>query len=246
MREGRPGTGMKSFSSVLDTEEIELVVDFIREEFVRHGARNTRYHTAENGWPDHERYNDAYPFALGELPLDTPDEQLSPLQQSGKQRFLGSCISCHDRARVNDEGPIWDSRAVSYPRRHYSHREPAIDTLSSATPYARHDVTPQLTGLNARQRLGERLYQDNCAFCHAADGTGKNWIGSFLEPHPRNLTDQRMMAGFDRKRLRGTIEDGLPGSTMPAWKSVLDTEQIEAVIDYIDIAFHPIATEDPK
>lgn len=245
VREGSPGTGMKSFASVLDEEEMALVVDFVRQEFMQQGAENTRYHTAENGWPRHERYRDAYPFALGEIPLDTPDGQLTPVQRRGKQRFLGSCISCHDRATVNEEGPIWDTRAVSYPRRHYTHRAPTLDAISSVTPYATHDQPPQLDGLNPQQRLGERLYQENCAFCHAADGTGENWIGSFLEPHPRNLTDPNFMKGMDKTRLRLTIEEGLPGSTMPAWKAVLTLEQIDAIIDYIDLAFHPVRHKMP-
>lgn len=240
VQNGLPGTAMKSFRRFLSEEEIALVVDFIRREFMDHGAENTRYHTAANGWPEHDRYRAAYPFALGTLALDTPDSQLTAGELRGKRLFLTSCISCHDRARVEDEGVIWDSRAVSYPRRHYNHREAEVDTVSGATPYARHDIPVQLAGLSASQRLGEQLYQDNCAFCHAADGTGKNWIGRFLEPHPRNLTDEQAMANMDRERLHTTIAQGLPGTTMPAWKDVLSEEQIDALIAYIDRAFYPL------
>ena len=245
VREGRPGTAMKSFSNMLSPEEEEVVVDFVRNEFMLQGAENTRYHTTENGWPNHQRYRIAYPFALGELALDTPDHELDQQQRRGKQLFLNSCISCHDRARVIDEGEIWGKRAVSFPRRHYSHRdanpEPTADTLSGATPYAEHDIAPQIEGLNAEERLGESLYQQNCAFCHAADGSGKNWIGTFMEPHARDLTDPVFMRSMGRGRLKQTIEEGLPGTPMPAWKSVLSEAEIEAIISYVHRAFHPLA-----
>jgi len=157
---------------------------------------------------------------------------------------MQSCVTCHDRARVNDEGVIWDPRPVSYPRNQYSHRQTETtppDSISSATPYARHEQVPVLVNLTAQEKEGEALFQENCAFCHAPDGTGKNWIGSFLEPHPRDLTDPVNMQTMTAERLRQVIRDGLPDTTMSAWKGVLDAGQIDAVIAYINRAFHPLA-----
>ena len=240
---GSPGTAMKSFANTLSKDEIELVVDFVRTEFMERKAENTRYHTVENGWPDHEeKYGLAFPFARGDIPIDTPWESLTPEQQRGKRLFMQSCISCHDRARVLDEGVIWDPRPVSYPRNNYSHRaDGRADAVTGATPYAIHDMTLEIDDLTEVEKKGETLWLANCAFCHAADGTGKNWIGSFLEPHPRNLSDADFMADMDRERLREAIREGLPGTTMPAWKSVLKDEQIEAIMAYISRAFHPVA-----
>jgi mono/diheme cytochrome c family protein len=45
-----------------------------------------------------------------------------------------------------------------------------------------------LDGLGAARARGEKLFQANCAFCHGGDGTGKNWIGQFMEPKARDLT----------------------------------------------------------
>lgn len=239
--EGRPGTGMRPFRDVISAAEIEDVAAFVHDEFVVRKAENTRYHTVENGWPDHERYRKAFPFARGELPLTAEWSSLTPEQQEGRSLFLATCVSCHDRGAPTAEGVVWDSRPLSYPRNNYDHRNPEVDAATSATPYRLHDVPPKLAGLNPGQRRGEKLYQDNCAFCHAADGTGKNWIGAFLEPHPRNLTDPDVMRAMDRTRLRGAIRDGLPGTSMPAWKSVLGDAEIEAIIAYIDRAFHPLA-----
>ena len=111
VRSGVPGTAMASFAGVLTPREIELVARFVIAEFVRARAPNTRYHTAANGWPDHERYAPAFAFATGEIPLDRPDASLSETERAGKQLFMTSCISCHDRARVLDPGAPWQAGA---------------------------------------------------------------------------------------------------------------------------------------
>jgi cytochrome c oxidase cbb3-type subunit 3 len=131
----------------------------------------------------------------------------------------------------------WESRPLSYPRNNYDHRNPEVDASTSATPFRIHDVPPKLDQPSAAQARGEKIYQQNCAFCHAADGTGKNWIGAFLEPHPRDLTDRRFRASMSRERYRAVIRSGLPGSSMPAWRDVLTDAQIEDLISYIEVGF---------
>jgi cytochrome c oxidase cbb3-type subunit 3 len=240
---GRSGTAMKSFNHALTAEDIEAVVDFVRREFMVNKAENTRYHTIENGWPNHERYKPAFPFALGEIALDTPWETLSKQQQLGKRVFLESCVTCHDRAKVNDEGAVWELKAVSYPRNQYSHKESdlseTVDATSQASPYAKHDQAPVFEDLSLSEKQGETLFQRNCAFCHAADGTGKNWIGSFLDSHPRNLTDADFMKTMTRAQLKNVIREGLSGTTMSAWKHVLKDDEIDSIIDYINRVFYP-------
>jgi cytochrome c oxidase cbb3-type subunit 3 len=247
---GRAKTAMKSFSRSLSGKDIEAVVDFVRLEFMTNKAKNTRYHTDENGWPDHEKYKPAFAFALGEVALDTPWDSLTQNQKAGKRIYLQSCVTCHDRARVDDEGAIWELRAVSYPRNQYSHKEDAEknrpDTSTQASPYARHDVAPVAENLSESERRGEKLFQDNCSFCHAADGTGKNWIGSFLDSHPRNLTDETFMETMTRDRLKKVIQDGLPGTTMSAWKQVLKEDEIDSIIDYISKVFHSVVSDRAK
>lgn len=240
VRDGRTGTAMKPFAQVIPKNEIEAVAAFVFDEFVMRKQRNTRYHTAENGWPNHERYAEAFPFALGEIALDVAPETLTAPQQRGRALYVSSCITCHDRGRPTTDATIWDSRPLSFPRFNYDHRKPEVDAATSATPYRLHDIPPVLPHLNAKQKHGETLFQANCAFCHAADGTGKNWIGAFLEPHPRNLTDPTFMRTTNQNRLAQTIRNGVPNTSMPAWKDVLSAEEIDALIAYIDVAFHPV------
>ena len=107
-RHGVPGTPMKGFANVIPEAEIQAVAAFLRDEFLEKRARNTRYHTKQAGWPDHDRYLDAYPFAREELPIDADDRALTPSQRRGKKMFLEACITCHDRARVTTSGPTWE------------------------------------------------------------------------------------------------------------------------------------------
>lgn len=254
VKNGRTGTAMRGFEGILQPAEIAAVTDFVRQEFMIAKAPNTRYHTTENGWPNHERYAAAFPFATGKITIDTATEQLTPEQRTGRRLFMSTCVSCHDRAKVSEPGAPWESRPLSYPRNGFmpgdNYASPGsaapdnaskVDAISSATPYHLHDQVPQLAGLSAQERRGETIFQQNCAFCHAADGTARNWIGSFLEPHPRDLTATAFMSGMTRERLAGVIRDGLPGTSMPAWKSVLPEPDIQAVIAYVARAFHPLA-----
>ena len=117
--------------------------------------------------------------------------------------------------------------------------QPAGDVRVGAG-YLVHDQKPVLHKPSALELRGENLFQKNCAFCHAADGTSKGWIGSFLEPHPRDLTSAEQMRGMTRERLARSIAEGLPGTSMPAWKDVLDAAEIEAVMAYISRAFRPV------
>lgn len=234
---GRPGTAMQGFADRLTAEEIAAVVDFVRQKFMLEGHENTRYHTEANGWSDHERYAAAYPFATGSLPLDRPAEQLTETELEGRRLFLASCVTCHDHGRVEDPGPIWGTRPLSYPRAGYSHRpEERVDTTTGPTPYAIHDRAPALPpDASDALRAGERLYQENCAFCHAADGTGRNWIGRFMEPHPRDLTNPDLHRRLSVSGLRETIQHGLVGTSMPAFGKVLGENQIAAVVCYVTV-----------
>lgn len=271
---GKPGTAMKGFAGILQPTEVAAVAAFVRQEFMQSNAENTRYHTAENGWPGHEQHRDAFAFARGELALDTPWEELDERQQRGKRLFLATCVSCHDHGRTDQPGAVWETRALSYPRDAYctschehadgsGARPPAAPPAGhppvrnavaggwsgsraaaderGASTYRVHDTPPRLRAASAQERRGEVLYQRNCAFCHAADGSAKSWIGRFLEPHPRDLTDPTAMAGMDRRRLVTVIEHGLEGTSMPGWKQVLQPAEIDAVVAYIHRAFHPIA-----
>ena len=97
LKEGRPGTAMRSFRRTLDSEEVAAVADFVLREFVLCRRNNTLYHTPANGWPDHERrYGAAYPFVLGTLEIDSQKPALDLRQRAGLALYREGCVICHD------------------------------------------------------------------------------------------------------------------------------------------------------
>ena len=251
LRKGEPSTAMQSFAGILTEAEMEQVAQFVVDAFVqRNNLIHTYYHTTENGWPDHQRYADAFPFATGKISMNQAVEKLTPAQLRGRDLFLSGCVICHNRGDDPDtKNPvIWEARPLSYPRNHYltaapepKSEAPKLDAMTSASPYLLHDIPPSLNNPSPTVLRGQKLFQDNCAFCHAADGTGKNWIGSFLEPHPRNLRDPAFMKNMSREKLATTIREGVLETSMPAWKSVLSEAEIAAIVTYIAEFFYPIA-----
>jgi cytochrome c oxidase cbb3-type subunit 3 len=247
LREGRDGTAMKSFAGILGEAEMEAVAAFVEQEFVVAKAPNTAYHTAANGWPAHERFEAAFPFARGVIALDAAPESLDARGQAGRRLFLASCISCHDRARVHDEGPAWSARPVSFPRMGFEPGQPntaPVDAVSSASVYAKHEVPPPTEALSAAQRRGAALFQANCAFCHGADGTGKNWIGQFMEPKARDLT-QYTLQTMPEATLRQRIREGLPGTSMPAWQHVLRPAEVRDLAHFVGTVLYQRRIEEP-
>jgi cytochrome c oxidase cbb3-type subunit 3 len=235
---GREGTAMVSFASVLDEDDARAVAEYIGQSFMQPERVDARYHSPENGWTDHERYAAAFPFIDGSVPLSVPWESLTADQQRGRRLYESACVSCHDQPNTGASGDTgWELRAVSFPRDHFSHRESSTDLISGASPYAKHDVPPDPAGLSDLALAGRPLYQDNCAFCHAADGTGRNWIGSFLEPRPRDFTDPGFLLLADAAAMEQRVLHGIPGTSMPAWRDVLEAGEIAAILAYIRESF---------
>lgn len=232
--QGVPNTAMQSFANVLSRVDIEAVVDFVRDEFIAAKRQNSRYHTEENGWPNHGRYEAVFAFVTGDITIDTPIEDLSPAQAQARTIYLNSCIVCHEAREKKPSAIDWRARAISYPRGGVTPQN--LDAISSATPYSKHQREPSVAALSPLEQQGEPLFKQNCAFCHAPDGTGGNWIGRFIEPPPQDLTDEKLLS-WSMDEIKTKIAEGVPGTAMPAWKTVFTREQIDAVAAYVKKAF---------
>ncbi len=236
--QGRAGTAMMRFSTQLSEDDIAAVVDFIRTTFMTRAAYNTRYHTPENGWANHEQYREAFPFVLGELSLTTPVEELTPAQRRGRRLFFATCITCHEPSRDDEAASVWQPRPLSYPRNGVTPQNlEQNDGISGASPFAMHNRAPDLSLLSEIARHGGELFRDNCAFCHGADGSGRNWIGQFIEPKARDLRGAADLAALDDVALSQIIREGKAGSAMPAWKYVLGDEEIGAIVVFLRETF---------
>ncbi len=89
----------------------------------------------------------------------------------------------------------------------------------------------------------EALYMKRCAHCHGEDGDGLGPAAEFMYPKPRDFTlgtfkyktthaDNEFPSDDD---LRATIRDGLPGTSMPGWKTILNDAEVDALIHYIKV-----------
>ncbi len=233
--QGKPGTAMSAFGNTLSRDEIESVVAYVRNAFMSGSDQDYRYHTEQNGWSRHERYRAAFPYIFGKISIGDDENSLTVDERAGKHLFLSACISCHEPP-ANPQTSRWELRGVSYPPGNYTeNNEPPV--------YELHEQAPVLINATAQEARGELLYQRHCAHCHAEDGTGRNWIGSFLTPHPPDFTNQLFKTRVNYQRLYDTIANGINGTSMPAWKSVLPDDDINATIAYMKHVFGPFVDQ---
>lgn len=87
----------------------------------------------------------------------------------------------------------------------------------------------------------DALYQKRCAHCHGEEGDGEGPAAALMYPRPRDFT----LAVFKYKTthadvefptdadLRKTIKEGLTGTAMPGWKTVLSDAEVDALIKKI-------------
>ena len=87
-----------------------------------------------------------------------------------------------------------------------------------------------LAGLSARPGIdlaaGKKVFADNCAACHGADGKGNQELGA------PNLTDRIWLYGPDEATIIETITNSRSG-VMPAWAGRLDPGTIKALAVYV-------------
>jgi high-affinity iron transporter len=89
--------------------------------------------------------------------------------------------------------------------------------------------------------LGAQVFEANCATCHGPNGQGDGPAGAGLQPPPATFTDAEWKYGGDLASVKRTIENGVPGTSMIAWKGALTDAEIDAVAQH-EIAFSGAAT----
>ncbi len=72
--------------------------------------------------------------------------------------------------------------------------------------------------------LGEKLYNQNCIFCHQADAIGKPGFAP-------SLTNKEFLSISSNKFLLSTIRDGRPGTGMPPFGH-LGRSKVKAIVAY--------------
>ncbi len=124
----------------------------------------------------------------------------------------------------------------------YTGNVPRTWELEEKTGAEAAEKAKETTADNEKGALDEdavnAIYMKRCSHCHGEEGDGQGPAAEFLYPKPRDFT----LATFKYKTthaddefptdddLRKTIRNGLPGTSMPAWKSLLSDAEIDALI----------------
>ena len=130
-----------------------------------------------------------------------------------------------------EEDEIWKIITFLYD---YTGHEPRSWVLSE-TP-AESEVRTATQVLD--EEAVDAMYQNRCSQCHGVEGEGDGPAADFMYPKPRDFS----MALFKYKStdadtefpsdddFRQTIRDGLTGTAMPGWKTILSDAEIDALI----------------
>jgi cytochrome c len=141
----------------------------------------------------------------------------------------------HQRFVLGQGGPQ-STAGISGTQAHGG-READANGAPVHTP-ARVDMTAGLpNGLKGDSKRGGAFYLANCATCHGARGDGAGPRAYFINPKPRNFTDDTVRARFNRVALYAAVSEGKLGSEMPAWSKVATPQQMADVAEYVFLNF---------
>ncbi|MGI6245130.1 MAG: cytochrome-c oxidase, cbb3-type subunit III [Pseudochelatococcus sp.] len=184
--------------------------------------------------------------------IEADPELLTFARALGRPAFGDNCAPCHGAGgggakgypNLNDDAWLWggtladieqtirfgirsghdEARVGDMPAFGRDGMIPRADIITVA------DYVRSLSGLPVENRgnlaTGAKVFADNCASCHGADGTGNRELGA------PNLTTGIWLFGPERE----TIIDGVwhgRGSVMPAWQDRLDDTTIKALTVFV-------------
>ena len=123
---------------------------------------------------------------------------------------------------------LWDGVAgSSMPAwRQWDKRD--LAALAAYVASLEHPVVPP-TLSQSDSLTASQTYQAHCVSCHGADGEGNGPAAGALKPTPVNFHVRQPSS----ERARDVLNNGVPGTAMPAWKSQLTPQQIELLIPYV-------------
>jgi mono/diheme cytochrome c family protein len=172
--------------------------------------------------------------------------------QHGKDVFQHNCSGCHG---VNaDDNGIARPGLLPAPANLFHHHYSDVDLAtilwdgvygSAMPPWRQLDkadltaVTAYVQSLQAQvtavsispQELdaASKLFAANCVSCHGENGAGNGAAAGGIKPSPVNFHVRQPTPD----RAQSVIERGIPGSSMPAWKSRLSYDERNLLARYV-------------
>jgi cytochrome c oxidase cbb3-type subunit 3 len=170
----------------------------------------------------------------------------------GRVAFSDNCAPCHGAGgggtrgypNLNDDDWLWGGKLadINQTIRHgarsgddkgHQGNMPAFGRDNILKPNeisAVADFVRTLSGLSAEAganlALGKKVFADNCALCHGAEGKGNRELGA------PNLTDKIWLYAADKQTIMQGIQNGR-GGVMPAWEGRLSEPVIKALTVYV-------------
>jgi mono/diheme cytochrome c family protein len=91
-------------------------------------------------------------------------------------------------------------------------------------PYRRIEVPAALLVSTDARARGFKLFVEYCALCHGERGDGRGVRREGLTAPPRDFTSREWRASTSPRRVFYAIREGLPGTSMPAWKALSEQD----------------------
>lgn len=82
---------------------------------------------------------------------------------------------------------------------------------------------------------GKALFAANCASCHGDAGPGNGPAAGVLAPAPTNFHLKKPT----EERAWDVLENGVPGTAMPPWRSQLCEHQRRALVEFVRSLYDP-------
>ena len=80
---------------------------------------------------------------------------------------------------------------------------------------------------------GGTFYMNNCATCHGTTGDGRGPRAYFINPKPRNFLHPASRQEFNRVAIFNAVSAGKQGTEMPAWRQVLNQQEMADVSEFV-------------
>ena len=92
---------------------------------------------------------------------------------------------------------------------------------------------PMPLGLSGDAAKGRVFFMTNCFTCHGIKGDGEGPRAYFITPSPRNFLLESSRQRLNRPVLFEAIANGRLGTNMPAWRTVLNNQEIADVAEFV-------------
>ena len=125
--------------------------------------------------------------------------------------------------------------------------------LACAAAFAAAAIALSAAPLQGDAGHGKAVYEQHCVECHGAAGTGDGPASFLLSPRPRDFTTAKYKIRSTEtgtlptdEDLTRTVRQGLYGTSMPGWQSLLSDTDVRDVVDYVKTFSPRFSTERPQ